>query len=424
MNTNQIQQAIDSTAKSGGGTISIPPGIHCVGTLELRDNIHLHLEAGSTLLGSTSLDDYPIMNPPPVRFYEDSEGVRGLLIAKNAKNITISGQGTIDGQGSEFNQYSDIRAGRPRNIWMCNCQNVRIEGLSLRNSGFWMQHYIQCSDLHLSKLNIFNHGSFNNDGLDIDSCQNVIVSDCRIDSHDDAICLKSGTAIPTKNVVITNCITSTHCNHIKTGTESNGGFQNIRISNIQMIPSKVKISHPHTEGADWRGACGIMLGCVDAGIFERASISNIQMHQTRVPICIRNGDRRRPVPGTKSGTIISKMKHISICGLTATEAGQCGCAITGIKDSPIMNLSLDNLSLEFEGDSSLQDSPAIPAENRKAYPSCDAYGDRLPAYGFFLRNVNGAHLSRIRLSTISPDARSAVSWIDCNDIRFDDFWTS
>ncbi len=409
LNTEAIQKLIDRCAEGGGGTLLFPAGRFLTGGLMLRSNITLHLENGATLLGSTNLDDYALHTPSPVRFSEDQEGLRTLLFAHKARQIHLNGEGTIDGQGPMIVRPPGVRASMPRVIWFADCEDVAVEGLHLRHSGFWMQHYLKCTRLRLRGLDVYNHGSCNNDGCDIDCCRDVIVSDCAIDSHDDALCLKSGNDLPTENVVVTNCLTRTHCNHFKTGTESNGGFRNITVSNLQMVPSTVRESDPNTGGADWRGACGIALGCVDGGMMENISISHVQMDQVRVPFFIKLGDRGRPIHGCDIHQPAQYARGITLSHITARQASPTGGYIMGLPEQPVRGVRVEHCDLEFEGggDDTLAES-AVPLK-REAYPSCDAFGG-LPSYGIFIRDAEEIRLTDLTLRTLIPDARPALRW--------------
>lgn len=409
LNTATIQKLIDKCGKAGGGTLIFPPGRYLTGGLELRNNLTIHLESGAILLGSTNLGDYILYNPSPVRFFEDKEGLRALIFAHKVNNIRLSGQGTIDGQGPLINRPKGVRASMPRNIWFGECEDVTVEGLRLRHAGFWMQHYMKCTRLRLQGLDVYNHGSCNNDGCDIECCRDVIVSDCNINSHDDALCLKSGNDCPTENVVITNCITRSHCNHFKTGTESNGGFRNITVSNLQMVPSTVLESDPNTGGADWRGACGIALGCVDGGMLENVSVNHVQMDQVRVPFFIKLGDRGRPIYDGDIHRPVQFARGISLSHITAKKASPTGCYIMGLPEQPVRDVRIENCDFEFEGggDDALAES-TVPLK-RDVYPSCDAFG-RFPSFGIFMRDAENIQLSDLNLHTMSPDARPALRW--------------
>lgn len=416
LNTESLQQLIDKCAEAGGGTLVFPPGKYLTGSLVLRSNIHIHIEAGAEILGSTSLADYKLYDIPPVRFSEDQEGLRALFFAHQVNNITLSGSGTINGQGSLLEQPKGMRASLPRNIWFAESEDVKVEGLTLRCSGFWMQHYLKCIRLRLQNLKVYNHGSSNNDGCDIDCCQDVFVSNCNIDSHDDALCLKSGNDRPTENVVISNCITRTHCNHFKTGTESNGGFRNITVNNWQMVPSTVRKSDPHTGGADWRGACGIALGCVDGGMLENISINNVQMDQVRVPFFIKLGDRGIPIHGSEIHQPVQYAKGIRLTNISSKNASSTGGYIMGLPEAPVCAIRIENCDFEFEGggDDKLAES-TIPL-NHDCYPSCDAFG-ALPSYGIFMRDVEDIQLLNLSFQTLQPESRPALRWQRVNGLQ-------
>ncbi len=408
-NTIALQRVLDECQEKGGGTLYFPPGRYLTGGLTLCSHLTLQFEGGAVLLGSTDPDDYTLYDPPPVRFPEGYEGVRALLYAHGCRCLRLQGAGTIDGQGASFRALHGMRGGRPRNIWFADCEDIAVEGLFLRNSAFWMQHYLRCSRLRLQGLDVYNHGGSNSDGCDIDCCRDVVVSNCRIDSHDDALCLKSGNRWPTENVVITNCITRTHCNHFKTGTESNGGFRNITISNLQMVPSSVRESSAGTQGADWRGACGIALGCVDGGMLENISITNVQMDQVRVPFFIKLGDRGKPIPGSDASLPVRHAGNIRLAHLVARQAGPTGGYLMGLPDAPVRGVTIADCELEFEGGGSDADAEAPVPLRRDAYPSCDAFG-RLPAFGLYLRDAEDVTLHNIQFRLLAADARPALHW--------------
>ncbi|MCK4465558.1 MAG: glycoside hydrolase, partial [Bacteroidales bacterium] len=220
INTEIIQTAINSCFENGGGTVILPAGKYLTGSIFLRSGVCLKLEKGSVLLGSTNINDYKEVKPEYVALR--TGGVtRQLIFTENQDNISIVGEGTIDGQGAVFER--DIVDPRPYVIQFINCKNIKIEGISMINSAFWMQHYLACDNLQINGIRVYNHCNYNNDGIDIDGCHDVVISDCIIDSDDDGICLKSTSPRSCKNVVINNCVIHSHCNSLKMGTESTGG---------------------------------------------------------------------------------------------------------------------------------------------------------------------------------------------------------
>jgi len=418
LQTAAIRKLIDKCRSEGGGHIVFPAGTYLCGGLELCSSLTIELENGCTILGSTSLADYPLHDPAPVPFHEGQEGVRAVFFADGMEDIRLCGEGTIDGQGAKFKDCGTRRA-RPRNIWFGRCRNVTVEGLALRNAGFWMQHYIKCSSLVLKNLKVWNHMGTNNDGIDIDSCSDVIVSGCRVDSHDDAICLKSGCDAPCENVLVTDCITSSHCNHLKFGTESNGGFRNIRFANVIMTASGCQEVDGMTQGCDYRGAAGIALGAVDGACMENICVENITMDGVLVPLFIRLGYRGRGVCGPESQTMPPGFaRNIVIRNVSARNASSQGCYIAGYQGNPVREVRLENCSFEFEGSSDEALLTRQVEEKTAGYPSWEIFGRMLPAYGIFCRDVEDLVLEHVRFQVKNPELRPAVLTHRCRGTRF------
>jgi len=291
LDTKAIQKAIDECPLEGG-TVIFSPGKYLTGSLELRSNIEIYISAGALILGSTDIGDY-FEKQPELKSYNDAFLRHSLFYGERLKNITIRGDGIIDGQGSYFKVTTKVKPDRYRNrpfiIRLIECENVRVENVTLQNSAMWMQQYLACTDLIIRGIRVINHANQNNDMMDIDGCKNVIISDCIGDTDDDGIVLKSTSPHITENVLINNCIISSHCNAIKIGTESTGGFKNISVSNIIIKPSrseKVIYGYPY-------GISGITLTNVDGGILEGIAISNVMMDGPVVPIFLRLGNRAR-----------------------------------------------------------------------------------------------------------------------------------
>ena len=188
-----------------------------------------------------------------------------------------------------------------------------IEGVRMRNAGSWMQHYRFCQRLTVRGIDVFNHVAFNNDGLDIDSCSDVHVIDCRIHSDDDAIVLKSLSQRPCENVTITNCKVSSHCNALKLGTESGGGFRNIRIADcVVRSPEGTKV----TFGRQ-RGLAAIALELVDGGQLEKIDVSNIDIDGVSVAIFMRLGNRAR-IYGDGDRPGVGTLRNVTLQDIKAT----------------------------------------------------------------------------------------------------------
>ncbi len=418
LSTAAIQKAIDECSKTGGRVI-IPAGTYKTGTLYLKNSVTLYLEKGAVLYGSTRLSDYP-ENLPEYTFYRKGIVKRALIYAENCTDITIEGEGLIDGQGAAFRQpegsATDSYTVRPYLLWIIRCRNVKVEGIRLRNSAMWMQHYLACDGVYIHNIDVFNHSNKNNDLMDIDGCRNVRISDVTGDSDDDGITLKSTSGSGNENIAITNCVISSHCNAIKMGTESNTGFKNIAISNIVIRPSRV--TDKSIEG-DPRGHTGIALETVDGAVIDGVTITNVTMDGPICPIFIRLGNRGRGYyPGQRIETP-GALKNVSISHVIARNAGKNGCSITGLQGYPVENISLDDITIEFEGGGTSENYQNEVPEKEKSYPEYDMFGD-LPAYGFYVRHAKGIRFSGIRLKTKQDDYRPAFVLSDVYQANLND----
>lgn len=412
LETSAIQKTIDHSYLYGG-VVYFPPGKYLTGSLELKSNIEIFISPGATILGSTNISDYTEYLPK-MKSYNDSFLKHSLFYAEGAENISIRGEGTIDGQGSAFKvttrEKPERYKNRPYIIRFVECKNVKIENITMRNSAMWMQQYLACEDLFIKGIRVYNHANQNNDMIDIDGCKNVIMSDCIGDTDDDAITLKSTSFSITENVVITNCVISSHCNAIKLGTESHGGFRNITISNMVVKPS---IDTEPIYGLP-KGISGITLGMVDGGILEGVTISNIRIEGTQVPIYMRLGNRARKFYDGQPQPGVGTFKDVSISNVMATDIqSNIGASITGIPGYNIQNISLENITLEFPGGGTADDALKSIPELEDHYPESTKWGT-LPSFGFFIRHARNISLNNIELRLKREDHRPAIL---CDDVE-------
>jgi polygalacturonase len=414
LDTKAIQSAINKCAEEGG-TVFFSPGKYLTGSLELKSNVDIYLTNGARILGSTNLKDY-VERQPELRSYNDAFLKYSLFYAEKVKNISIRGEGIIDGQGSSFKVTTKVKPDRYKNrpfiIRFVECENINIENITLQNSAMWMQQYLACTDLVIRGIKVFNHANQNNDMMDIDGCKNVIISDCFGDTDDDAIVLKSTSPRITENVVINNCVVSSHCNAIKMGTESTGGFRNIAISNIVVKPSKMEKVIYGTPG----GTSGITLATVDGGILEDVTISNIVINGPEVPICLRLGNRARKYSDEVPKPGIGVFKNVIINNIIASNVKSIGCSITGIPGHKIENVSLSNIKINFGGGIKKNDYKTEVAELEENYPEGTMWGN-LPAYGFYIRHAQGIRFNDVNISFEENDERPAVILDDVDDLK-------
>lgn len=409
LSTHAINRAIESCAENGGGRVIIPSGNYKSGTIILRNNVELYLEKGATLYASTQHKDFPRQEQPLYRSQKDPGGWYALIYAENAENIGISGEGTIDGNGAGQMSRPEClggdRDGRPRNILLISCKKIKVEGLSMRNAGIWNQHYLNCEDLFISKLQVYNHSNRNNDGLDIDGCRRVSVADCVIDSDDDGIVLKSTGSAGCEDVSITNCIISSYTNAIKIGTETTGRFNNIHVSDCTVRPSRS--TTPSIFGFTNMGITAISLEMVDGGILENVNINNIVIEGTLCPIYIRLANRARKHYEEAPEPPLGQMRNIVISDITAYNTGNYSSSITGIAKSKIENVVLKNIRQVNRGRILAGDyinSYKLVKEEEKSYPEPTVWGN-LPSYGFFVKHVKNILFQNISLKSEYPDPR-------------------
>jgi len=393
--TKSIQRVIDQCAKDGGGTVYLGQGTFLSGTIYMKSGVTLKLDPACTLLGSKNLKDYP-QTVQAFRSYTDNYTNKSLIYGEKLEKIAIIGRGIIDGQGASFEGPYLVR---PYMIRFIQCRNVTVKDVTLKNSPMWVQHYLACDDVRISGVTVRSVVNANNDGINIDSCERVIISDCNIRSGDDAIVLKSTSARVCRNVTVSNCLLSTRCNALKMGTESNGGFENIVMTGCSIYDTRL---------------AGVALEIVDGGTMDRIVVSNITMNNIGAPIFVRLGNRARPFKKDMEKPGIGIMRNITISNIEATGANATGCAISGLPQAKIENITLSNIRLSFAGGGTKEDADRVVPEKPQAYPEYSMFG-RLPAYGLYCRHVKGLKLLNVQLQLANSDQRHGLVFEDVED---------
>lgn len=421
LNTVAINKAIQVCSGNGGGRVVIPAGIFRSGTILLKDNVELHLEMGATLLASTELKDFPMQPQPAYRSQKDPGGWRALIYANEVSNIAITGFGTIDGNGRQHKPDPDSKFrsdldGRPRNVLFISSKNIRVEGIRMLNSGIWNQHYLNCEDVIVDRISVYNHANRNNDGIDIDGCRRFVLSNSIFDTDDDAIVLKSTGAAGCEDIVITNCVVSSFCNAIKAGTESTGGFKNISISNCVIRPSR---NQETPIFGTVKGIAGLSLEIVDGGIMDGISISNITIEGTECPLFIRLGNRARKHTATAPQPPMGQMRNIVINNVVAYNTGNYSSSITAIPGYFVENVSLSNVQLHNKG--GLKTGEYIASadkvkEDEKGYPEPKAWKE-LPSSGLFIRHAKNIQIRGLMLDSQELDPRTPVIAVDVEGLQ-------
>ncbi len=406
--TAAIQAAIDHLAQAGGGTVRLAQGDYVSGTIDLRSGVRLEVARGARLLGSLDLKDYPerVARRPTVM--DSNMGMnQSLIFAEACADISICGEGEIDGRGSKANfpgdETSGQTPGRPFVIRVIDCTRVHISGISLRDSPCWMQNYLNCDDLLIENIHVDNQANFNNDGVDIDGCRRVIVRNCVISSEDDALCFKGAAQRPMEQVLVENCRLYSSCNGLKFGTDSQGDFRNVLIRDVETGGPGPEMRSLNRRLAD----SGISWECVDGGTIENVLATRINIVRTKSPLFLRLGDRgrvrpeqMRPAPGT--------LRHIVYDKITGSDNGVRGSYFMGLPDKAIADVVLRDVHiLMTASDQPAPDAAAI-AEMRGDYPDALMIKDRTPAYGLWARHLKGLHLVRTTFVASGPDTRPMV----------------
>lgn len=240
--TEKIQKTIDEAAANGGGVVYIPEGIYKSGALFFKQGTHLYLTAGAVLLGSGDILDFPLMQTRIEG--EICKYFSALINADKLNGFTISGKGTIDGNGTHYWKAFRLRMQwnpkatnkdemRPRLVYVSNCRNIQISGVTLQNSPFWTSHFYKCDSVKLLNLRYFSPAapvlSASTDAIDIDVCGNFLIKGCHLTANDDAICFKGGKGPyadkdpnngTNKNILVEECVFETTASCMTCGSES------------------------------------------------------------------------------------------------------------------------------------------------------------------------------------------------------------
>jgi polygalacturonase len=433
-----INKAIEAASAAGGGIVFFPPGTYLCYSIRLKSSISIVLSNGTSIVaadsptqpGSPGYDLAESIGPwEAFQDYGHSHHHNSLIWGEGLENVAIYGPGLIFGKGLSDGRDKAPRAEQPgvgnKAIALKNCRDVLLRDFSILLGGHFGIFALGVDNLTIDNLKI----DTNRDGMDIDCCRNVRVSNCSVNSPwDDAICLKSsfalGYARATQWVTITNCFVSGKFAEgalldgtlrgppperaarkdfgiasIKFGTESNGGFKNITVSNCV-----------------FEGCRGIIILTVDGGVIEDVSFSNITMHDTVYsPIFLRLGSRMRGPEGVPVGAI----RRINISNIVSSSStSRYASMIVGLPNHLIEDVKISNVLIRHSGGGTQQDAALRPVENEKGYPDPMMFGTT-PAHGLLVRHAAGVEIKDFKVTSVEPDARP-VFWLD--DVQHTDFF--
>lgn len=431
INTQEIQKTIDAASSAGGGQVVVPAGKFLTGVIHLKSNVELTLSKGAILLGSANRADY------------GPRDASALITAINQHNISITGNGIIDGQGDLLlkNIYEMLNAGtlddtewksynpwhqmrpeernRPKIVTVFNCDKIVVRGITIKNGLCWVQEYRNCSNLIIDSIQVESNTFWNNDGIDLTDCKNARVTNCFINADDDGICLKSSDRHSCcENIYVAHCKVRASASGIKLGTASRGGFKNITIRDISIYDT-------------YRSA--IALESVDGGLLQNVDVRNIKATNTGNAIFIRLGHRNKD-------SVYSQVENIRISDIrleipgTKPDAGYpmegppvegphsvFPSSITGIPGHPVKNVTIENIELVYQGNDAhtklfSTDSLTKVPERESDYPEFSMFGE-IPAWGFYVRHVEGLTMKNIKMTLVKPDYRPAAIFDDVTGLK-------
>ncbi|MHC1559190.1 glycoside hydrolase family 28 protein [Actinomycetospora sp. C-140] len=411
--TAAIQAAIDAASASGGGIVAFPGGTYLSGTIFLRSRVTLHLGPGAVLLGSPDVADYPARAFPARDLDVGGYEVWALVHAEDAEQIAIEGDGVVDGNGRHFPRSTvtdpDVATRpRPRLIFFKNCRSVRLRDVTLRESGLWTVHLAMCDTVRISGLRVTSTFHLNQDGIVLDSCVDATVSDCSVDTEDDAVVLKSSFPRACSHVTITNCVLRSRCAGLKFGTQSLGGFRGVAISNL--------VLHDCRLG-------GLKFQTVDGGDLEDVTVRDVVMHDVAAPLSFRRGARGFDFgfPDVQRPRPVGALRHVLVSqvrAMLAADAGRDGrtMSIAGLPGHPVEDVTLENVDITVPGGGTLAEARRGEVPEREgAYPEHTMFGV-LPAHGLWVRHAARLTLRDVRVGVVAPDARAGLVCDDVDDL--------
>jgi polygalacturonase len=402
-----INTAVEACASAGGGTVYLPPGQYLTGTIVLKSHVTLELDAGATILGSENPDDYPSF---PSAWGDPTTILALIIYAADAENITVTGRGTIDGQGAiwwhrlrlnnpkkfppgpqtdaDRAEAAKLARGRPHLFRPVRCKDVVLEHVNIRNSAEWNVHPMLCENVRIDGVTINAPATMahNTDGINPESCRNVQILNCRIDTGDDCVTLKSGKnelgrrmGRPNENITIANCVMRHGHGGVTIGSEMSGDVRNVVVTNCVFEETDIGIRIKSQRG---RG-----------GVVEGVSVSNVVMLNVPSPFTITTfytgGDKPEDVHPVDEGT--PRYRNFLFSNITARGAKDAG-SITGLKEMPIENLTFSNVHLDAE--------TGFTCTNAKDVTFLDCVIN--PAKGPALIVRNSTDIDSTRLKTKTP----------------------
>ena len=430
LSTKAVQKAVDECSANGGGIVRFDGGRYVLSTVFLKSNVRIEIPEETEILGAESYYDYAQEEKVDYPIYQDSSHTYyhpSLFVGIDCENICITGGGKIDMRSvwdEDGVRGEAIKHRGAKCVALKNCKNVEVSNLGIYNVTDLAVYFAGCEnvDIYGIKMRVYI------DGISPDNSKNVRIHDCDVETGDDGIVFKSSYTLNKldicKDIHVWNCKIKSRCNAIKFGTETNGGFENILIEDIQVRETRIT---------------GISIESVDGAVIDGVMIRNVEMTNVNAPIFVHIGKRMRGPAGREIGKIRNiTLENItadgpyepyeiiawnyfsykendfyqdpkvfgtaeSFDGTTSTDDWQMTSNICGVKESPLENIVLRNIHLKLDG--GVQEYKKEVPEDAQDYPEVYVYGRILPAKGIYFRHIHGLTLDNVTVETYREDIR-------------------
>lgn len=410
--TRAIQAAIDKCSENGG-TVYFPYGKYLTGTIYMRSRVNLKLEAGATIMGSPVLADYS--EDTHYNRYDNEPFLdRCLIYSQDLEDIGFEGPGTIDGQGEKFYVENDPFVPHPMLLRFLRCKNIRlIGGFKIRMPAGWSTAFLECEDIFADSLDILSRHA-NGDGLDFDSCQNVLVTNCKFDTSDDSICLQNSVeGHSCKNIVVTNCIMRSKWAAVRIGLLTSSDIEDVIISNCVFHDTQCS---------------GFKIQSAEGSYIRNMIFQNIVMRNIPRPLFITANHyhmgKNAPADPPRTGGICNlRFENIkAVYSADYKHNPAAGIIIMGIPGHYIKNIDLSGIELISAGgwEDEMLHPDSIPelTNNRPEY----YIFKKIPAYGLYARHVKGLRVRDMRLGYDRADKRPPIVLDDVHNSEICGVW--
>lgn len=436
LDTAAVQAAVDACSATGGGKVYFPAEKYVIATVFLKDNVHIEFEEGAMILGALDFYAYAQQEQIDYPIYQDASHTYfdlSMFVGRGVNNIAITGKAKIDMRSiwdEDGVRGAEIRNRGPKCISLKECNDIHICDLDINNVTDLAIYFAGCENVEIHDIKMYVYI----DGISPDNSKNVKIYNCDIEAGDDGIVFKSSYTLNRidvcRNMRVWNCRVKSRCNAVKFGTETNGGFYDTVIENIDIRDTRIS---------------AIAIESVDGAIIDGVTIKNVNMTNVNAPIFIHIGKRMRGPAGREVGQIKNvTLENINVdgpyepypviaCNYTQFKENdyyqypwmfaapksdepigvqrikrrfadwQMTSNCCGLAERPLENITLRNIHLKLDG--GVQTYNKVVPDIAPPYPEVYVYGKILPAKGIYFRYINGLTLDNVTVETYRPDAR-------------------